>query len=104
MSNLLAVEVWNITLQSAEFLLTCSEASFGDFELSRLNSTANLRKQIRVLESELLKLEAEALIACWLRQHRRELIELGSTRGLQKALQFPDGPGILVQRAAFDAL
>jgi hypothetical protein len=84
----------NVEVHSAEFLLTCSKASLQDFELARLNSTANVRKQINVLESELLKLEAEALVARWLLDHRLELLELGSTRSLQKTLQFPDGASV----------
>lgn len=96
MSNLLSyLELWNAKPQSAEFLLACSEASLGDFELARLNSAANLGKQIRTLEAELLRLEAEALVARWLLEHRRELAELGgnSTASLQKTLQFPNGSG-----------
>jgi hypothetical protein len=87
-----SLQIWTPT--SAEFLLTCSKASLGDFELARLSSTANVRKQIRVLEAELLKLEAEALAARWLLEHRNELEALGSTRGLQKAFQFSNGAGV----------
>jgi hypothetical protein len=79
--------------QSTKFLLVCSRNSLADLELSRLNQVANVRKQIRVLESELLTLEAEALVARWLLDHRRELEELGSMRHpLQKTLQFTNDP------------
>jgi len=93
MADLVTVD-WKITLQSAEFLLACSVASLGDFELARLNSTANLRKQVRALEAEILKLEAEALVARWLIEHRRELLELSGMRSLQKTLDFSNSAGV----------
>lgn len=89
-------------LQSTDFLLVCSEASLGDFELARLNRTANLRKQMRALESEMLRLEAEALLARWLREHRGELVELGRTHSLQKTLDFVDCPIVKNERPAQD--
>lgn len=80
---------------STEFLLACSDACLGDFELARLNRCANLRKQMRVIGDELLKLEAEALTARWLLEHRSEMMALGSTGNpLQKAFQFSERLGI----------
>lgn len=91
MPNLLTRnEIRTMHLQPADFLLVCSERSLGDLELSRLNSAANLRRQMKLLESEILKLEAEALVARWLRENRQELLELGRTGGLQETLQFPN--------------
>jgi hypothetical protein len=96
MSSLVrASELWNVRLQHTDFLLVCSERSLNDFELARLNTAANLRKQIRELETELLKMEAEALVARWLIERRHELEALCHTRGgLQKAFQFSNGAGM----------
>lgn len=95
MSSLVAVsELWNVRLQSTDFLLVCSQRSLDDFELGRLNAAANLRKQIRELECELLRMEAEALVARWLVDNRRELERLCHTRSLQKTLQFTEGSSV----------
>lgn len=94
-SLVVASELWNARLQSTDFLLVCSERSLADFELGRLNGAANLRKQIRELENELLKMEAEALVARWLLENRRELERLCRTgHGLQEPLQFSNGSGV----------
>lgn len=71
-----------------DFLLTCSELSLSDFELSRLNRAANLRKQARELHMQLLAAEAEAVFARWLIVHCGTLVALGRTGALQKSLDF----------------
>lgn len=74
-----------------EFLLHCSRTSLDDFELSRLNRAANLRKQLRDLYAQLVSAEAEAVFARWLIEHRSALLELSRTGALQESLNFVAG-------------
>jgi hypothetical protein len=61
-----------------EYLLVCSAKSLQDFELSRLNHAANIRKQLQPIQNELLQAESEALMARWLIEHRAELLAAGA--------------------------
>jgi hypothetical protein len=63
------------------FLTECSGKSLGEFLLSRLNRSANLRKQIHALEDALRIAESEAIFARWLIQHRGELIGFFQSEG-----------------------
>jgi hypothetical protein len=64
-----------------EFLLACSGISLRDFELSRLNRMANIRKQLHEIEDELRQVEAEASLARWLMEHRDDLLAAGAATG-----------------------
>ena len=54
----------------SEYLMTCSEPAIESYELSRLNRAALLRKEIWKLIDQWVECEAEARLACWLRQSR----------------------------------
>lgn len=56
-----------------DYLMMCSGVSLYDFELSRLNQAANLRKNLIQIQDELLQTEAEALVARWLIDYRNSL-------------------------------
>lgn len=73
-----------------EFLLVCSGVSLRDFELNRLNHAANLRKNLRLIQDELLQAESEAVFARWLIEHREALLASGQAVVLQKSFEFHD--------------
>jgi hypothetical protein len=75
-----------------EFLLVCSGTSLQDFELSRLNRMANIRKQLHVIQDELRQVEAEAILARWLIEHREELLAAGRERASQHLFKFAGAP------------
>jgi len=54
-----------------QYLSTSTTSSLEAFELSRLNSAANLRKQERELCEERVRVEVEACFARWLLEKRR---------------------------------
>lgn len=78
--------------ESIDFLLSCSDISLGDFELSRLNRVSNLRKQLRAIEDELLREEAEAMLARWLIENRGALVAIGRAGALQESFNFRESP------------
>jgi|SRR5579883_1068079 hypothetical protein len=54
-----------------EFLHRASLPSLESFELSRLNHSANLRKEVAALLEQWIAETAEALVARWIREDRR---------------------------------
>ena len=75
-------------LPPLDFLLVCSDVSLRDFELSRLNEAANVRKNLIDILDRLVQVEAEARFARWLIEHRHELVSIGRARELQTAFEF----------------
>lgn len=71
-----------------DFLLLCSQASLEDFELSRLNRIANIRKQLHALQDELRQVEVEAALGQWLLLHREQLLAAGRALAFQSSFQF----------------
>lgn len=74
------------------FLLVCSGTSLQEFELSRLNRIANLRKQLHIIQDELRQIEAEAMCARWLIEHRADLLSAGSVTVVQGEFEFAAQP------------
>src|ERR1051326_6698789 len=60
-----------------DFLHEASNPSLESFELSRLNHTANLRKEIAALLEQWIAEAAEALLARWVREDRQLLPQQG---------------------------
>jgi len=56
-----------------KFLWESSNGVLGEYELSRLNLAANLKKQLRALIEQLVETTAEAEFARWLKENREEL-------------------------------
>ncbi len=54
-----------------EYLLTSSEAALETFELSRLNKSANLRKELRDVVEEWIEAEIQSRLARWILDCRR---------------------------------
>jgi hypothetical protein len=75
-------------LPPVDFLLVCSGVSLRDFELSRLNLAANLRKDLHGIQDALLQAEGEALLARWLIECREEMLSAGRARELQTSFEF----------------
>lgn len=83
-----------------DFLLVCSEKSLQDFELSRLNRLANLRKQVHTIEDELRQAEAEAMLARWFMDYRDRLLAAGAadiaqTDPIQHSFEFAPPKSVL---------
>lgn len=55
------------------FLLDSSRTIVGEYELSRLNHAANLRKELRAVVEQIIDDTAEARFARWLLDHAEEL-------------------------------
>jgi hypothetical protein len=55
------------------FLVDCSHQALTEYELTRLNEVATLRKQIRVMTEQMVDALAAANAARWLIEHRQEL-------------------------------
>jgi len=72
MANLSAggTEEMNIPVQ---FLLDASSGIVGEYELSRLNQAANLRKELRSVLEQMIDEIAEARFARWMLDNREEL-------------------------------
>ncbi|MBZ5662720.1 MAG: hypothetical protein LAO08_20150 [Acidobacteriia bacterium] len=75
-----------------DYLLGCSGTSLRDFELSRLNEAANLRKEILAIEDDLRQAQAEAVLARWLMEHREELLSAGVPTVFQGSFEFTAAP------------
>ncbi len=56
-----------------EYLRTASISNLGQYELSRLNHAANLRKEMATLLDEWLEESVAALLARWLIEHQNLL-------------------------------
>jgi hypothetical protein len=74
------------------FLHNASEPSLESFELSRLNHTANLRKEIAALLDEWIEEAAEALLARWLREDRKLTPESGEPLNILPQPELPFAP------------
>jgi hypothetical protein len=74
-----------------DFLLSCSKRSLADFELAALDRAASLRRGLKAAHAEMVRAEAEALVARWLLDRRGEILELARMHALQKSLDFVDG-------------
>ena len=72
-----------------DFLLVCSGVSLHDFELNRLNAAANLRKHISQINDDLIKAEAEALLARWLMEYRDAILSHRNGKAAQASFEFP---------------
>jgi len=64
------------------FLLGCSEKSFGSFELARLADVADLRGELHNILDRLIDQMSQAALAAWFRKTDREI--------LKQALDNPD--------------
>lgn len=70
-------------------LLDCSSQMLGEYELSRLNHVANMKKQVRILLEQVIEESVEARFARWMMEHREELIFSGrSLEVKQEILDF----------------
>jgi hypothetical protein len=65
------------------FLLGCSEASLGNFELARLGEVADLRKELHATLDRMIDAAAQAALAGWFRTVSREDLK-------RRVLQTPD--------------
>lgn len=74
-----------------EYLESCSRAGLQSFMLSRMEHVANLKRERRQLEDQILAAEAEALYARHLLDTWERRIELGRIDALQMRL-LPDSP------------
>ena len=57
-----------------EFLMSASDQSLQNFALARLNAAANLEKEIRAMQAELVNLREAAGVAQWLLDNRQKLL------------------------------
>lgn len=62
-----------------EYLLETSRNILGEYQLSRLDRAANLKKEIREKQEQMIDLMVEAAFALWLREHRDRILELCSS-------------------------
>lgn len=62
-----------------EYLLECSTNILGEYQLSRLDRAARLKREIRERHEQMIDLMVEAAFALWLREHREELRALCSS-------------------------
>jgi len=80
-----------------KFLLDSSNEVIGEYELSRLNLAANLRKEMRAVVEQILDALVEARLARWLRDNRQALCDMTSSFHVgQKSFDFggdADGEG-----------
>jgi hypothetical protein len=67
-----------------KFLCSASSFSLQSFELSRLNHSANLRKEIGQLLDQWMEESATALLARWLLEQRERSARLGETSATEK--------------------
>jgi hypothetical protein len=64
------------------FLLGCSERTLGNFELTRLQSVADLRSELHAILDRLIDEMAQAAVAAWFRKTDRDT--------LKRALENPE--------------
>jgi hypothetical protein len=67
-----------------QYLLECSERILGEYQLSRLNRAANLKREARERHEQALDNLVQAAFTMWLREHRRELLEACSSISVSK--------------------
>jgi hypothetical protein len=75
-----------------DVLHEASSPSLESFELSRLNHTANLRKEIAALLEQWIAEAAEALLARWVREDRRSLPQPGEPHDILAQADLPFSP------------
>jgi len=75
-----------------DFLHEASNPSLESFELSRLNHTANLRKEIAVLLEQWIAEAAEALLARWVREDRKLPAQPGESVRVLPQTELPFSP------------
>jgi hypothetical protein len=62
-----------------KYLLECSERILGEYQLSRMNRAANLKREAREQLEEAIDNMVAAAFAMWLREHRQELLNAASS-------------------------
>lgn len=72
-----------------EYLFSTSDTGLDNFAMNRLTHAANLRKEIKQMESEIRTAEREADLATWLKEHRQEILQ-----------RMADGPWVKKTEAA----
>jgi hypothetical protein len=70
-----------------EYLLECSRNILGEYQLSRLDAAAKLKRELREKQEKMIDLMVEAAFAMWLREHREAIKELCSS---VKAVKGPE--------------
>jgi hypothetical protein len=66
-----------LSASEMKYLLSCSPAALQEFELSRLNSVANLEKQMKEILRQMVEAASEALLARMLIEHQRASVSPG---------------------------
>lgn len=61
-----------------EYLLDCSKTSLHSFIASRLNKSANLRKELLAVLNEWIEARALAMLGEWFDMHGEKLMELAA--------------------------
>lgn len=56
-----------------QYLFECSGAILGEYEISRLNRAANLKKELRAMLEKIVDNLVQAEFARWMLEHREEL-------------------------------
>ena len=59
-----------------KYLLECSTNILGEYQLSRLDKAARLKRDIRERYEQMIDNMVEAAFAMWLREHREEILKL----------------------------
>ena len=74
-----------------EFLLDSSVSVVGEFELSRLNHAANLRKELRAVTEQIIDDLAEARFARWMLDNQAALRSMiAPLNAIQESFDFVD--------------
>jgi len=68
------------------YLLDCSHAILGEYEMSRLNRAANLKKDLRAMLEKIVDNLVQAEFARWMLEHGEEL------RGMAVSLDVGEKP------------
>ena len=74
-----------------ELLFDCSKTTLQEYVLARLNSSANLKKELRSLIEMTLECLVEARVGQWLIEHREELRGMTSLPVGEELLDFGGG-------------
>jgi hypothetical protein len=69
------------------YLLECSHNILGEYQLSRLDKAARLKREIRERHEQMIDNMVEAAFALWLREHREEILALCSPVEAEKVLK-----------------
>ena len=59
-----------------KYLLECSTNILGEYQLSRLDRAARIKRDIREQYEQMIENMVEAAFAMWLREHREEILKL----------------------------